>query len=102
MDDDGGLIQLEIQDRSKWDRDLMGRGFHFFEKSSMGIELSEYHLEAGITSLHCAAPTYEKTEWAKILELYDILYRLKPSPIVALNRAIALGKAQGRNKGWPS
>jgi predicted RNA polymerase sigma factor len=81
MDDDGGLIQLEIQDRSKWDRDLMGRGFHFVEKSSMGNELSEYHLEAGIASLHCAAPTSEKTEWAKILELYDMLYRLKPSPL---------------------
>ena len=81
--DDGGLIQLEMQDRSKWDRDLIGRGFYFLEKASMGNELSEYHLEAGIASLHCAAPAYEKTEWAKILQLYDILYRLKPSPIEA-------------------
>jgi RNA polymerase sigma factor (sigma-70 family) len=99
MDDDGGLIQLEIQDRSKWDRDLIGRGFLFLERSSMGNELSEYHLEACIASLHCAAPTYEKTEWAKILELYDMLYRLKPSPIVALNRAIALGNALGPEEG---
>lgn len=99
MDDDGGLIQLEIQDRSKWDRDLIGRGFHFLEKSSMGNELSEYHLEAGIASLHCAAPTYERTEWAKILELYNTLYGLKPSPIVALNRAVALGKALGPEEG---
>ncbi len=99
MDDDGGLIQLEIQDRSKWDRNLMARGFHFLEKASKGNELSEYHLEAGIASLHCAAPTYEKTEWTKILELYDMLYRLKPSPIVALNRAIALGKALGPEEG---
>jgi len=99
VDDEGGLIQLEIQDRSKWDRDLIGRGFHFLEKSSMGNELSEYHLEAGIASLHCAAPTYEQTEWARILELYDMLYRLKPSPIVALNRAIALGKALGPEEG---
>ena len=68
----------------------------------MGNELSEYHREAGIASLHCAAPTYEKTEWAKILELYDILCRLKPSPIVALNRAIALGKALGPEEGCPS
>src|SRR5262249_23850721 len=95
MDDDGSLIQLEIQDRSKWDQDLIARGFNFLEKSSIGTELSEYHLEAGIASLHCLSPTYEKTEWAKILELYDVLYRLKPSPIVALNRAIALGKALG-------
>jgi len=62
---------------------LIGRGFYFLEKASMGNELSEYHLEAGIASLHCAAPAYEKTEWAKILQLYDILYRLKPSPIEA-------------------
>lgn len=99
MDDDGSLIQLEAQDRSKWDQDLIGRGFHFLEKSSVGNELSEYHLEAGIASLHCSAPSYEKTEWAKILELYDLLYRLKPSPIVALNRAIALGKALGPDEG---
>src|SRR5262249_14182015 len=99
MDDDGGLIQLEAQDRSQWDWDLIGRGFHFLEKASMGNELSEYHLEAGIASLHCAAPTYQEIEWAKILELYDILYQMKPSPIVALNRAIALGKAQGPEEG---
>ena len=99
VDDDGGLVQLEAQDRSRWDCDLIGRGFHFLGKSSMGNELSEYHLEAGIASLHCAAVTYEKTEWAKILELYDILYRLKPSPIVALSRAIALGKALGPEEG---
>jgi RNA polymerase sigma factor (sigma-70 family) len=99
MDDDGGLIELEIQDRSKWDRNLMGQGFLFLEKSSMENELSEYHLEAGIAALHCAAPTYDQTEWAKILELYDLLYRLKSSPIVALNRAVALGKALGPEDG---
>jgi len=65
----------------------------------MGNELSEYHLEAGIAALHCAAPTYEKTEWAKILELYDALCRFKPSPIAALNRAIALGRALGSEEG---
>jgi len=98
-DDDGGLVQLELQDRSKWERDLMGRGFHFLEKAATGNELSEYHLEAGIAALHCAAPTYEETEWAKILELYDMLYRLKPTPIVALNRAIAMGNAVGPEEG---
>jgi RNA polymerase sigma-70 factor (ECF subfamily) len=99
IDEEGGLIQLEIQDRSKWDRELMGRGFHFLEKASMGNSLSEYHLEAGIASLHCAAPTYERTDWAKIVELYEMLYRLTPSPIVALNQAIAVGKARGPDAG---
>ena len=49
--------------------------------------------------MHCAATTYEKTDWAKILELYDVLYRIRPSPIVALNRAVALGHALGPEEG---
>lgn len=99
IDDDGALIQLEMQDRSKWDQELISRGFHFLEKASIGNELSEYHLEAAIASLHCAAPAYEETDWAKILEFYDILYRVKPTPIVALNRAVASGKALGPDEG---
>ena len=97
--DDGVLIQLEMQDRSKWNRDLIARGFHFLDKASTGDELSEYHVEAGIASLHCVAPSYEGTDWAKILELYDLLYRTRPSPIVALNRAVAVSKALGPERG---
>jgi RNA polymerase sigma factor (sigma-70 family) len=99
VDDDGSLVQLEMQDRSRWDRDLIGQGFHFLEKSSMGNELSEFHLQAGIASLHCAAPTYGQTDWARIVDLYDALYRISPSPIVALNRAVALGNAKGPEAG---
>jgi len=61
--------------------------------------LSEYHLEAAIVSLHSAALTYEKTDWTKILELYDVLYRIRPSPIVVFNRAVALGNALGPEEG---
>lgn len=99
LDDDGALLQLEIQDRAKWDHDLVGKGFHHLDKSSTGIELSVYHLEAAIAALHCSAESFEKTDWAEILKLYDSLYKLKPSPIVALNRAIAVGKAQGPEEG---
>ena len=99
MDDDGNLIQLEMQDRSKWDPHLISSGFAFLEKSSTGNELSSYHLEAAIASWHCVAPSYEKTEWTQILELYDHLYRLNPSPVVALNRAIALAKTLGPEEG---
>jgi RNA polymerase sigma-70 factor (ECF subfamily) len=99
IDDDGSLIQLEMQDRSKWDRDLITRGFQFFEKASQGNEFSDYHLEAAIASVHCAAATYEETQWSRIVALYDLLYRLKPSPVVALNRAVALGKALGPEEG---
>jgi RNA polymerase sigma factor (sigma-70 family) len=99
MDDEGALLQLEMQDRSKWDKGLIARGFQFLEKAAAGNEVSEYHVEAAIASLHCAALTYERTDWPQILELYDSLYRLQPSSIVALNRAVALGKARGPEEG---
>jgi RNA polymerase sigma factor (sigma-70 family) len=95
IDDHSGLIQLETQDRTTWDQDLLLRGFEYLERSALGNEMSEYHLEAGIAALHCAASTYANTDWVKILELYTLLYRIKPSPIVALNRAIAVGNACG-------
>lgn len=95
----GSLIQLEWQDRSRWDQDLIGRGFAYLDMASTGDELSEYHLEAEIALWHCTAATYEETNWSKILELYDVLYRLQPSAVIALNRAIALGKTRGPEAG---
>lgn len=97
--EEGGLLQLRRQDRSKWDRNLIARGFYFLDKASFGEELSEFHIEAGIAALHCAAPSYGETEWGKILGLYDTLYGIAPSPIVALNRAVALGNAFGPEEG---
>ncbi len=97
--DDGTLIQLEFQDRSKWDQALIGKGLEYLEKAWAGQLVSEYLVEASIAGLHCSAKTYEETEWGKILELYNLLYHLKPTPVVALNRAIALGKARGFEKG---
>ena len=99
VDDDGALIQLEMQDRSTWDQELIGRGFVALERSASGTELSEYHIEAFIASLHCSAATYAGTDWAAIRDLYDTLYRLKPTPVIALNRAIAIGKAEGATAG---
>ena len=99
IDEGGELVQLEMQDRSKWDRDLIAKGFYYLEQASTGTELSEYHLEAAIASFHCAASSYDETEWGRIVELYDTLYRLKPSPIVALNRAVAVGNAHGPEEG---
>jgi RNA polymerase sigma factor (sigma-70 family) len=99
LDGADSLIQLESQDRSSWDRDLMERGFRFLELAATGENLSEYHLQAAIASLHCAAASHGETDWEKILDLYDLLYRMKPAPIVALNRAIALGMARGPEAG---
>jgi RNA polymerase sigma-70 factor (ECF subfamily) len=99
MDSQGCLILLEAQDRSVWNQNLIDRGFEYLEMAARGEEISEYHLEAGIASLHCMAETYEKTNWPEILKLYDLLYQMKATPIVALNRAIAVGQASGPEKG---
>jgi RNA polymerase sigma factor (sigma-70 family) len=99
MDGDDSLIQLEMQDRGKWDRGLMERGFGFLDSAATGETLSEYHLQAAIASVHCAAATYGETDWAGIVDLYDLLYAMRPAPIVALNRAIALGMARGPEAG---
>lgn len=98
-DDDGALLQLAMQDRSKWGNELIARAFAALGQSYSGNELSEYHLEANIAAIHCTAPSYDETDWARIVELYDLLYRLKPSPIVALNRAVAIGQLLGPEKG---
>ncbi len=99
LGDDGTLIQLEFQDRSKWDQALIGKGLEYLERAWAGQVVSEYLVEASIAGLHCSAKTYAETEWGKILELYNLLYHLKPTPVVALNHAIALGKAEGLEKG---
>jgi RNA polymerase sigma-70 factor (ECF subfamily) len=95
IDDAGSLILLEAQDRSRWIRPLIEQGFAFLNGSARGEELTAYHLEAGIAGLHARAGSFAETDWPGILKLYTLLYRLRPTPIVALNRAIALGRAEG-------
>jgi len=97
--EDGSLLLLEEQDRSRWDRQLIERGFELAERSAEGSELSEYHLEAGIAAEHCAARSVQETNWERIVRLYDLLFALRPSPVVALNRAIALGELRGPEQG---
>jgi len=97
--EDGSLLLLEQQDRSHWDRSLIQRGFDLLDGSASGDELSEYHLEAAIASKHCAAASVSETDWPGIVELYDLLHQLRPSPVVALNRAIATGEARGVEAG---
>lgn len=96
---DGELLLLEEQDRARWDRGLIAQGFALLDQSATGEELSEYHLEAGIASEHCAAASVAGTRWEAIARLYDLLFQLRPSPVVALNRAIALGEAHGPEEG---
>jgi len=95
----GELIQLEHQDRSKWDAGLIAKGFGYLEKSAAEQEMSEFHVEAAIASLHSGAESFEKTNWEEIVKLYDLLYLLKSTPIVGLNRAVAVGYAEGAERG---
>jgi RNA polymerase sigma factor (sigma-70 family) len=93
LDDKGNIILLKQQDRSKWFRPLMEKGFYFMENSLEEFESSDYHFEAAIASLHASAKSFEETDWKSICFLYERLYELKPGPVVALNRAIAFAYA---------
>ena len=95
MDAAGNLIRLADQDRRRWDQAMIGQGMAQLMRASTGMELSSYHLEAGIAACHCAARDYASTDWAHIVALYDRLLRLKPTPVVGLNRAVAVGEGQG-------
>lgn len=89
------LVPLDEQDRTLWDRALLAEGFHHLECAAAGDELTRYHLEAGIAAAHAAAPTSADTDWPRVLELYDALAERHPSPVVALNRAVAIGRVHG-------
>jgi RNA polymerase sigma factor (sigma-70 family) len=95
----GDLIPLTDQDRALWDRDLIAKGNDFLNRSANGRELSEYHVEAAIASIHSNAAREEDTDWTRLVWLYDVLVRIRPSPVVALNRAIALAQQNGPDRG---
>lgn len=87
------------QDRSLWDRALIRKGVRYLDLSAQGTDISEYHLEAAIAAIHAEASNSESTNWGSIVELYDLLMERNPSPIVALNRAIAVAKAESAERG---
>jgi RNA polymerase sigma-70 factor (ECF subfamily) len=95
VDENGELVLLEHQDRSKWDRQLLMLGHYHLAASAEGETISSYHVQAGIASMHAHAPDPESTDWDGILLLYDDLLALNPSAVVALNRAIAVSKVRG-------
>ncbi len=99
LDGNGGLLLLEEQDRSKWDRQLIQRGVAWLQRSGRGEVFSRYHAEAAVAVEHCIAPSYAETNWREIVDLYETLERLAPSPLHALNRAIALAEWQGPEAG---
>lgn len=92
---EGQLLRLQEQDRSQWDRTLIARGMYHLGKAASGRELSAYHIQAGIAACHCTAADFEATNWPQILALYDAWVARDRSPIVALNRAVALAHVEG-------
>ena len=99
MDASGKLNSLFDQDRSLWDQGLVAEGLQLLELSAKGSELTEYHIEAAIAAVHATAPSIQDTDWDMIVSLYDALMGIRPSPVVALNRAIAIGQRDGAERG---
>jgi RNA polymerase sigma-70 factor (ECF subfamily) len=99
LDAAGALVPLEHQNRSLWDADVIARGMEHLGASARGGELTTYHLEAGIAAVHAMSPSVEATPWGKIADLYDRLYARKPTPVVALGRAIARAQVDGPARG---
>ena len=98
-DGEGVILTLARQDRSRWDRKMIAKGVAHLAASGQGSEVSRYHLEAGIAANHALAPSGAETDWPRILGLYDELLAHDSSPMVALNRAVALARVDGAMAG---
>ncbi|MFY1052491.1 RNA polymerase sigma factor [Ectopseudomonas khazarica] len=96
---DGEVILLEAQDRSLWDRELIAEGEALVLQALHSRRFGPYSLQAAIAAVHAEAASLEETDWAQIVGLYDELLRLNPSPVVALNRAVALAMHEGEEVG---
>lgn len=99
VDATGELATLAAQDRSLWDRTMISAGLRFLDQCAAGDIITPYHVEAAIAACHATAPSFESTHWEHVIELYDELLTIKPSPVVALNRAIAVAMAHGPREG---
>ena len=99
LDGAGNLSPFFEQDRSQWDRQLIAEGQYFLERAAAGARVTGYHVEAAIAWLHAAASGAEDTDWAGIVAMYDALAKIHPSPVVSLNRAIALAQLEGPERG---
>jgi predicted RNA polymerase sigma factor len=98
-DELGELRVLAEQDRSCWDAKLVAEGLSLLERASTGSEVSRYHVEAAIAGLHTSAPRAQDTRWDEIVKLYDLQMQIAPSPIVALNHAMAVAELEGPSRG---
>ncbi len=99
LDAAGELSALADQDRARWDGRLVAEGLALLERSAEGREVTSYHLEAAIAAAHACARTVEETDWKTIVSLYDALMVVAPTPVVALNRAVAIAQRDGPERG---
>ena len=99
MDEGPDLLRLEDQDRARWDGDLISRGLWHLDQAASGDRLTAYHIEAEIAACHAVAGRFEATNWERIATLYDYLLAMKPTPVVGLNRAIAISRVHGAAAG---
>jgi len=95
VNEQGHLLRLEDQPRSQWNQAMIARGMFHLARSAAGDEITSYHLEARISACHCSARDYASTDWQQILGLYDRLAASDKSPVVALNRAVAVANVHG-------
>jgi RNA polymerase sigma-70 factor (ECF subfamily) len=99
VDAAGDLVLLEDQDRSLWDREQIGQARGLIARALASRRVGSYLLQAAIADVHCEAPSIAQTDWPQIVGLYDVLCRIDPSPVAALNRAAALGMRDGPEAG---
>jgi RNA polymerase sigma-70 factor (ECF subfamily) len=99
MSPDGDLMLLEEQDRALWDRAQIAEGVGLVQRALATRRTGPYVLQAAIAALHADAPTAADTDWAEVVGLYDLLVRVEPSPVVALNRAVAVAMRDGPEAG---
>jgi RNA polymerase sigma-70 factor (ECF subfamily) len=98
-DDKGEIVLLEDQDRSRWDRGQIAEGAALVEQALRGRPLGKYAVQAAIAALHAQAPSARDTDWPQIAALYSVLVGIHPSPVVELNRAVAIAMAEGPEHG---
>jgi RNA polymerase sigma-70 factor, ECF subfamily len=95
LDAENNIVLLEDQDRGLWDRALIAEGLALVEKAILHRHIGSYQIQAAIAAIHSQAPSAADTDWAEIDRLYEILETLQPSPVVTLNRAVAVSKLRG-------
>jgi len=97
--DDGSLLLTPEQDRTRWDRALIAEAFRSLKSAASGVELSRFHVEAAIAACHAVGSTYATTDWARVVNLYDMLRERAPSLVVDVNRALAMAMHAGARAG---